>query len=281
MKRIFALVASLLPLSLVSAQNPAQNPGQNAVPNKPDMAAQMAEATLFYKRSLELNELASTPQSMEDARKMVDLIAEIFAKDLPPAWSTCSLRDQIANAEYESANSTPTLIPEQRVADAWNRYVQTIGASSDALVTVAEIHNLRDGSYAVSRYMWSRGTRNLWSAPAIYATTPDQKLADGCTAVEVLRILWDISYQFRNLRGARERVKAGVLVSDTLKPLPPGATPPRSSVRGEVGRRDDPVGEAASRYASEHGTRALVEALQTLTDDLFPRTSHPSSQETR
>jgi hypothetical protein len=277
MKKIAALVAGLLPLSLVSAQNPARN----TAPNKPDMAAQMAEAKLFYQRSLEINELASKPQSMEDARKMVDLIAEIFAKDLPPAWSTRALREQIAEAEYQSANSSPKLIPEQRVADAWNRYVQTIGASSEALVTVAEIHNLRDGSYAVSRYLWSRGIRNLWSAPVIYATTPDEKLADGCTAVEVLRILWDISNQFGNLRGARERVKAGVLVSDTLKPLPPGATPPRSSVRGEVGRRDDPVGEAASRYAGEHGTLALEGALQTLTDDLFPHTSHPSSQETR
>lgn len=276
MKRIVALVASLLPLSLVSAKNAAQN----AVPNKPDMAAQMAEATLFYQRSLEINELASKPQSMEDARKMIDLIAEIFAKDLPPAWKTRSLRSQIAEAEYESANSAPTLIPEQRVVDAWNRYIHTIGASPEALVTVAEIHNLRDGSYAASRYMWSRGTRNIWSAPAIYATTPDEKLADGCTAVEVLRILWDISNQFGNLRGARERVQAGVLVSDTLKPLPPGATPARASgtVSMQVGMRDDPVGEAASRYASERGTRALVGALQTLTDDLFPR---PSSQETR
>ena len=267
MKRIVALVASLLPFSLVASKNQAQN----AFPRQPDAAAQRAEAALFYQRSLEINELASRPQSMEDAREMIELIAEIFAKDLPPAWSTRSLREHIAEAEYESANSTPKLIPEQRVAEAWNRYIQTIGASSEALVTVAEIHNLRDGSYAVSLYMWSRGTRNIWSAPAIYATTPDEKLADGCTAVEVLRILWDISNQFGNLRGARERVKAGVLVSDTLKPLPPGATPPRSSVRGGVGRRDDPVGEAASRYASEHGTRALVGALQALTDDLFPR----------
>ncbi|MBB5057367.1 hypothetical protein HDF16_002052 [Granulicella aggregans] len=261
MKRIAALLASLLPLSLISAQNPTSP--------HPDMAAQRAEATLFFQRSLEINDLASKPQSLEDSHHLIDLIAAIFAKDIPPSRLTRSLRDQIAQAEYETANSTPTLIPEQRVADAWNRYIYTIGASPDALVTVAEIHNLRDGSYAAARYMWSRGSRSIWSTPAIYATTPDQKLADGCTAVEVLRILSDITNQFGNLRGARERVKAGVLVSDSLKPLPPGATPPRASVSFKVGRRDDPVGEAANRYASDHGTRALIHALQTLTNDLF------------
>jgi hypothetical protein len=265
MKRIAALLASLLPLSLISGQNP--------VPNRPDTAAQQAKATLFYQRSVEINDLASKPQSLEDSHHLIDLIAAIFADDLPPSWLTRSLRDQIAHAEYESANSTPTLIPEQRVADAWNRYVQNIGASPDALVTVAEIHSLRDGSYAAARYMWSRGSRNIWSAPAIYATTPDQKLADGCTAVEVLRILWDISNQFGNLRGARERVKAGVLVSDTLKPLPPGTTEPprRGYVTARVGRRDDPIGEATTRYAQDHGTRALTRALEALTNDLFPQ----------
>jgi hypothetical protein len=265
MKYIAALLASLLPLSLISAQNP--------LPTHPDLAAQQAKAALFYQRSLEINDLASKPQSLEDSRRLIDLIADIFADDLPPSWLTRPLRDQIAQAEYETANSTPILIPEQRIADAWNRYVRTIDASPDALVTVAEIHNLRDGSYAMSRFMWSRGSRSVWSAPAIYATTPDQKLADGCTAVEVLRILWDISNQFGNLRGARERVKAGVLVSDTLKPLPPGTTEPprRGYVTARVGRRDDPVGEAATRYAYDHGTRALTRALETLTNDLFPQ----------
>lgn len=267
MKRIVALLAGLLPLSLISAKNYAGPP--------PDIAAQQAKAALFFQRSLEINDIASKPQSLDDSRHLTDLVADMFADDLPPSWLTYSLRNQIALAEYESANSTPVLIPEQRVANAWNRYIHTINASPDALVTVAEIHNLRDGSYAVARFMWSRGSRSIWTAPALYATTQDQKLADGCTAFEALRILWDISNQFGNLRGARERVKAGVLVSDTLKPLPPGGTPARYSGRVEahVGMRDDPVGEAASRYASDHGTDALVRALQTLANDLFPQQS--------
>lgn len=265
MKRIAALLASLLPLSLTAAQNP--------VPAHPDMAAQKVKAALFFQRSLEINDLASKPQSLDDSHHLINLVADIFADNLPPGWSTRSLRDQIALAEYETANASPTLIPEQRVADAWNRYVQTIGASPEALVTVAEIHNLRDGSYASARFMWSRGIRSIWTAPAIYATTPDQKLADGCTALETLYLLWDISNQFNNLLAARERVKAGVLVSDTLKPIPPGAATPQHSshVKFSTGRRQDPVGDAASRYATNHGTHALIRALQTLTNDLFPK----------
>jgi hypothetical protein len=45
--------------------------------------------------------------------------------------------------------------------------------------------------------------------PNIYAVGPDEKVADGCRAVEALRVVWDIANQVENLRSARERVQKG------------------------------------------------------------------------
>ncbi len=83
-------------------------------------------------------------------------------------------------AEYQSASDPTKRIPEQRIADAWNKYVREIGAPEEALVNVAEIHNLRDSFYVNAKLFWSRGSQNIWTMPDIYAVNPDGNLADGC-----------------------------------------------------------------------------------------------------
>jgi hypothetical protein len=261
MTRILLLFAGLISLSPVPPQSTA------------DKEAKIkAEYALFKERTNEIDALAANMRSMEDSRRMVGLLADIFADDLPPAWSTRLIRERIAQVEYESATDHAKLIPEQRLVEAWNRYVTTIEAPQDAIVTVAEIHNLRDGSYSAARFMWSRGIRNVWAIPSIYATGPDGKVADGCTAVEALRVLYDLSNQFGNLRGARERVKQGIWVSNTLKPLPEGAVvkPAAGRVSASVGRRDNPVEDAGIRYMQEHGQLGLNRAVEALLYDLFP-----------
>ncbi len=69
-------------------------------------------------------------------------------------------------------------VPERRIVDAWNKYVEEIGAPQETRVSVAEIHNLRDGYYATARLLWSRGSQDVWTMPNIYAVGPDEKLAD-------------------------------------------------------------------------------------------------------
>jgi hypothetical protein len=261
MTRILLLFAGLMSLSPVPPQS-------NADKN----AKAKFDYALFQERTRQIDALATNLRSVEDSRRMVDMVAEVFADDLPPAWTTRSIRERIAQAEYESASDHAKLIPEQQLVDAWNRYVTTIGASQDAIVTVAEIHNLRDGSYSMARFMWSRGIRTVWSIPSIYATGQDGRVADGCTAIEVLRVLYDLSNQFGNLRGARERAKQGVFVSDTLKPLPEGAAskPVAGRVSVSVGRRDNPVEDAEIRYMREHGEVGLSRAVESLLCDIFP-----------
>ena len=85
--------------------------------------------------AIRINELARRIHSEADASAVVSEIAGLFAKELPPAWASGSIRQRVANAEYESVRNPVTLIPEQRIVDVWNQYVKEIGApdGSDCL----------------------------------------------------------------------------------------------------------------------------------------------------
>ena len=102
---------------------------------------------IHRQRAVQMNELAGKVQSPSDSRRLVDMIAEMFADELPPELATRTIRDRVAHAEYESATDPARLVPEQRIVDAWNKYVEEIGAPPETRVNVAEIHNLHDGHY--------------------------------------------------------------------------------------------------------------------------------------
>ena len=100
--------------------------------------------------AIRINELAGGIHSEADASAFVSAIAGLFAKELPPAWASSDVRQRVALAEYEAVRNPAKLIPEQRVVDVWNQYAREIGAPDEAIVSVAEIHNMRDGSYTVA-----------------------------------------------------------------------------------------------------------------------------------
>jgi hypothetical protein len=135
------------------------------------------------------------------------------------------------------------------------------------LVTVAEIHNMRDAEYTVARYSWVRGNQTIWTAPNLYAAG---KVANGCRAIEAIRIIYDL-YRFpQNLRGARERVRRGVLLSEELKNRTADSTPQRKGRVLLAHAEDYPVQSAERRYLQEHGSLAYDQLLQRLFDELFP-----------
>lgn len=105
----------------------------------------------------EINDLAGRNHSEADASALVDKIAALFADALPPAWATQGIRQRLAHAEYEAVSDASRLIPEQRIVDVWNEYVREIGASDEAVVTLAELHNLRDPDFATAQFLWPRG----------------------------------------------------------------------------------------------------------------------------
>jgi hypothetical protein len=112
----------------------------------------------------------------------------------------------------------------------------------------------------------------LSTVPGIYALGADGKVANGCRAVEALKILNDMFYQFRNVRLARERVQKGVLVSD--KKYRQTDTPVKAQLAGgglpDSLTRPNPLMPAEMRYVRDHGELDYDRLLERLFAELFP-----------
>jgi hypothetical protein len=167
--------------------------------------------------AIRINDLAARIHSVADANAYVSAIRDLFAKELPPSWAQDYVSHRIARAEFDSVNNPSQLIPEQRIADVWNHYVREIGAPTETLVSAAEIHNMRDGQFTASRMLWSRGQQTVWTMPNPFALGADGKVADGCRAVETVRIMHDLDQLFQNLTSARERLREGIVPSDKFE----------------------------------------------------------------
>jgi hypothetical protein len=219
--------------------------------------------------SIAINDLAGHIQSLDDARKLVNLVADEFSDELPSKWATRSIRERIARAEYESAVDPGALIPEQRVAYAWNDFVEKIGAPQETLLNAAEIHYLRDGQYVSARLFWARDEQQIWTIPGIFALGPDGKVANGSRALEAIRLLWLLGSTTEDFSGIHTEAQKGVLLSDLIphpeKPPAPGTE------KGYVTARtvSYPLQQAASRYMGDHGARAFDRAIESLLNDLL------------
>ena len=108
--------------------------------------------------------------------------------------------------------------------------------------------------------------------PNVYAVGSDGKVAEGCRAVETLRVLYDLDKFFDNLRGARERVRKGILLSDEIgKSLNSSAPKQKTTARLEAHVDTNPLRPAEYRYMQEHGPYILSGVMQKLFDELFPQ----------
>jgi hypothetical protein len=219
--------------------------------------------TDYRQRAEELHQLASNLQTPADARRLVDFLAELFSKETPSGWTDRALRNQIAQAEFSAVSDPQKAIPESRLAEAWNAYVDTVGATEDQKVIPAELHNLRDAIQTTARHSWDGGSRNIWAVPSIYATLPDGRLAPGCRAVESIRLLWDLANMPENLKGARDRVSKGVLFSDLLRKPPQSPMPSvthGASITVAVSR-PHPMELAERSYIQRNGNKAFSNAV--------------------
>ena len=277
--KLWLFAAGLMPICLLSAQQPgSQSPQQSSRqvfvgPSSEAMRQAAERRKLMQAKANAINDLAGHIESLDDAHKLVDLVAAEFSKELPPKWATRSIRDRIARAEYEAAYDPGSLIPEQHIADAWNDYLQKIGAPPESNVTAAEIHTLRDSHYVTAQLAWARGIENIWTVPNIYALGQDGKVANGCRALEVLNILWKLGNQPEALQNTRALIKKGELLSEKYKnpSKPPAPGTEKSSVMAVTARMmpPNPVQQAALRYMHDHGERALNRAIEGLLTELF------------
>ncbi|HEX5283466.1 MAG TPA: hypothetical protein VFW30_05050 [Bryocella sp.] len=257
-RRHFLFLAPLVPAALFAPRFLHALPRQTA----------SASADTLADETLKLNELASNIRTVADARRFIDAIAEIFAGELPPAWTTESLRARLAEGEYLSVTDPQKGISEAHLAQIWNAYVRMIHASEDSQASPAEVHNLRDALFSSARVSWNHNYLNFWNLPSIFATQRDGTLAPACRVVESLRILWDLANMPDNLRGARERVSKGTLTSDLFKQRRLSS----SSVSGGylIARaKSNPVQAAESQYISDHGIAAFSNTVETMLDSLL------------
>jgi len=224
--------------------------------------------------AVHLNELAGKIHSEEDARAFVDAVAEQLTGHRHLPWTTRSIRHRVAHAEYEAASDSSYLIPEQRIVDVWNEFVREIDAPEEALVTVAEVHNMRDAMYTSGRAAWERDFgQSLWTMPNLYALESDGRVFDACRPLEALKVLHQMYFQFENVRWARERVKKGILVSDSARLR--SESPRPQSVSTSVFRlhgytSSNPVSSAANHYVQNHEQRDFERLLQRLFKELLP-----------
>jgi len=201
----------------------------------------------------------------------VSEIAGLFAKELPSAWASGSIRQRVAHAEYESVRNPVTLIPEQRIVDVWNQYVKEIGAPDEAIASVTGIHDMRDGSFTFAQLMWARGNPTIWTIPNVFALGPDGRVADGCRALDAIRVIHDLESLFQNLRGARDRLRKGIVPSEEIKKrVGDQNAQPHATVRLEAHADTNPIRPAEQRYVQEHGSGAYDQLLARLFGELFP-----------
>jgi hypothetical protein len=228
----------------------------------------------YRQAAIHINDLAGNIHSEADARVFVDTIAERVGEKELPSWATASIRSRVAHAEYEAVSNPSKLIPEQRIVNVWNEYVRELDAPEKTLVTVAEVHNLRDAQYTMNKLMWKKEQfpQSLWTMPDVYAVGSDGKVANGCRAVEALLILHNVFRFFESVQSARERVAKGVLVSDLVKqrtneqssrPQAVGSNP------GSTSMESKPVLAGEIRYVQAHGEVDYLRLLERLYEELF------------
>jgi len=106
--------------------------------------------------------------------------------------------------------------------------------------------------------------------PNVYAVGTDGKVAEGCRAIEAIRVIYDLN-RFQSLRSARDRVRRGVLVSEQLRNRVADPTPQSKGNVFLAARADqNPVRDAERRYLQEHSLLAYDQLLRRLFDELFP-----------
>jgi hypothetical protein len=196
---ITGMDSSLIPLGLVFALilgTPQQ--GGSAESQSTMQEGANGEYERHKEAAIRINELAGRIHSEADASAFVSEIAGLLANALPPVWASSGIRQRVAHVEYETVRNPAKLISEQRIVDVWNQYVKEIGAPDEAIVSVAEIHNMRDSLSTVAQLMWARGNQTIWTMPNVYALGPDGKVTDGCRALEAIRVIYDLE-AFRQL----------------------------------------------------------------------------------
>jgi hypothetical protein len=213
------------------AQQPAQN-SEAAMIGSDGPLSSVLTYEQHKQAAIRINELAGRIHSEADASIFVSEIAGLFARELPPAWASSGIQQRVAHAEYETIRNPAKLIPQ---------------------------------------LMWARGNQTIWTMPNGYALGSDGKVAEGCRALEAIRVMHDLEDLFQNLRVTRDRLRRGIVPSEEIKKRVGEPNPQlHGTVRLEAHADTNPTHPAEQRYVQEHGSGAYAQLLVRLFDELFP-----------
>ena len=221
-----------------------------------------------------LNELAANIHAETDARKLVDAVAEQITHHRHLFWAGQKYRHRVAHAEF-AAVSDSALIPEERIAEVWNEYVREIDAPEEALISVAELHNFRVQELHVSQHNWElEMSRSIWSMPNIYAVDSTGGLAEGCRALESLKIINNLHDQFSRVHFARQRAERETSNAEAAQKKLAAPAIGRGRVVASTHLRAtayvDPIRPAVARYLQEQGQHEYDQLVRLLFDELLP-----------
>jgi hypothetical protein len=227
------------------------------------------------KEAARLNELAANLHSEADARKLVDAVAEQLTHHRHLFWAGQKYRHRVAHAEFSAVSDPAGLIPEERIVEVWNEYVREIDAPEEALITLAEFHSFRTLDFQFSQRNWNLDRpRSLWSMPKIYAVDSTGGLAEGCRALEALKIINNLHEQFSRVHFARQRVEGGTSNGEVAQKklaapaIGRGRLVTSSHLRAPA--YADPIRPALARYQQEHGEHEYHQLVRLLFDELLP-----------
>lgn len=245
-------------------------PGQSGPEDVEGLRRQtQATANKYRQEAIRINDMAGSIQTEADAHRLVDAVSDMFDELL--RWLPRGVRHRVAQAEYKAATGPAHLLTEERIAGVWNEYVREIGADEEANVTANELHTLRELLYVSGKIMWSEGqNQTIWTAPNVYAVAPDGKLADGCRALEALRLFYELDSHLGNAQIAKRLVREGINATDLMRQAEERRR--RGQVRYEVravAAPESPVGGAERRYVAERGVGAMRKLVLRLFDELL------------
>ena len=193
--KLWRLAVGLLPICFLSAQQPDTQEVPPQVNREgfrqpsPEAMRRIAEQRQTMRAHANaINDLAGHIQSLDDARKLVDLVAADFSHELPPKWATPSsataLPAQSSNLPtipgFSSLNSVllmPGTITSRKLARL--RTTTSLRLKSIPSATATTL---------VAAFLGARQPEHLDGSQHL-RHRPGWQRANGCRALEVLNIL--------------------------------------------------------------------------------------------
>lgn len=229
------------------------------------------ESQKYAEQATRINQLAASIHTEQDAEKYVAAIRDLFGDELP-RWSTGDVVRRVAKAEY-AATARHELLPDDKIAAAFNELAREIAAPDWAQVTGPEIYALRDAHYSIAKISSARENLNIWTMPNMYAVESDGKISSGARPVEALYVLYTLNEMFDNMVYPRELMRQGKLASQLIGEKRQAAQSSSRELRTattSLSSYRDKLRECQYAYIQKHGRRAYEKKLKEMFDRVIP-----------